>query len=569
MGLTTSLYSGLTGLAANSQMLSVAGNNIANVNTTAYKRSRITFETQISRMLDSGSAPTADLGGTNPSQVGMGTRTASIRRDFSSGGLQPTGVSTDMAVEGNGFFALDINGTRSYTRDGGFILDRDFNLVHPGSGGRVQGYGVDDEFNLVDGVLTDINIPIGSLTLADRTGEVKFAGNLNAGGDVATGGTLIQSEPLYADNAAGTFADGTTALDSIYDADGNQLFTTGDVITVTGAMRGGANVPDTTFEVGAAATTGSDAVGTTLQDFMDFLDHTFGIDGGAGGGVSMTGGALNVEGDPGTAHALRLEDANIVVNQGVSPTVPITFTEARAADGESVRTTFVTYDSLGNEHTVDLTAVLEEKTNAGTSWRFYARSDSDSDLDTMLSTGQLTFDNEGQLISVTDDTIQMDHEGTGAFSPQSIDLTFEDEFGSVTALADMGSQISAIHQNGSAIGSLTDFTISEDGTITGIFSNNLLRTIGRVPLAMFANNEGLEEVGGNLFRPSVNSGTPNMVSATTGGAGKVVGQALELSNVELSDEFVNLIGASTGFTAASRVVTTSDRLIQELLNTVR
>src|SRR5690606_1529965 len=102
---------------------------------------------------------------------------------------------------------------------------------------------------------------------------------------------------------------------------------------------------------------------------------------------------------------------------------------------------------------------------------------------------------------------------------------------------------------------LEDFTISEDGTITGIFSNSLLRTLGRIPLAMFANNEGLQEMGGNLYRPTVNSGIATMVSATTGGSGKIVGRALELSNVELSDEFVNLISASTGFSASSRVVT--------------
>ena len=146
---------------------------------------------------------------------------------------------------------------------------------------------------------------------------------------------------------------------------------------------------------------------------------------------------------------------------------------------------------------------------------------------------------------------------------------FEDQFGSVTALADVKSQVSAIGQDGSPIGTLEDFVVSEDGTIVGVFSNSLLRTLGRVPLAMFANNEGLQDVGGSLYRPTVNSGVATMVGATTGGSGKVVGRALELSNAELSDEFVNLISATTGFSASSRVVTTSDRLIQELLNVVR
>lgn len=583
MGLSTSLFSGLSGLAANSQMLTVAGNNIANVNTNAFKKSRITFESQFSQTLNSGSAPTGDTGGTNPSQVGMGTRLGTIRRDFSSGGLQPTGVSTDMAMEGNGFFVVDVAGERRFTRDGGFILDRDFNLVAPGSGGLVQGYGVDDDFNVVDGVLTNVNVPIGVLTLAEATTQSKFAGNLNAGGDVATVGSRVTSEAMYSDNTATTPAAATDDLTALFDADGNQLYQPGDIITITGATRGGSVIRDYTFQIPPADPTDAptDASGTTVQDFMDFMDNVLGIDGTTTTttgtppttwtpGISMNGtGQMIVQSNVGTANDIVLRDANIVRNKASSPSVPLTWTKGQDATGESVRTTFLTYDSLGNETKVDMTIVLENKSNAGTTWRFYANADKDTDLDTFLSTGELAFDNEGQLISTTNGSIQIDHTNTGALTPHSIELTFEDQFGSVTALADDDSQVSSIFQDGSPLGSLEDFTVGEDGEITGIFSNGLLRTLGRIPVAMFANNEGLEEVGGNLFRPSVNSGTATMVTATTAGSGKIVGRALELSNVELSDEFVNLISATTGFTASSRVVTTSDRLIQELLNTVR
>lgn len=142
MALQTALFSSLTGITANSKLLAVSGNNIANVNTTAYKKSRITFETEISQRLGTGSSPTATTGGTNPSQMGLGTRMSSITRDFSTGSLQPTGVNTDMAVEGNGFFIVNIDGNTRYTRTGNFVLDRDFNLVNA-DGGKVQGFGVD------------------------------------------------------------------------------------------------------------------------------------------------------------------------------------------------------------------------------------------------------------------------------------------------------------------------------------------------------------------------------------------------------------------------------------------
>ncbi len=581
MGLTTSLFSGLSGLAANSQMLTVAGNNIANVNTNAFKKSRITFETQFSQTLSSGSAPSGELGGTNPTQVGLGTRLGSIRRDFTSGGLQPTGVSTDMAVEGNGFFITNVGGERRYTRDGGFILDRDFNLVSPGSGGLVQGYGIDDQFNVVDGVLTNVNIPIGVLTLAEATTQSKFAGNLNAGGDIATRGSLITGETMYTDATGTTPAAGADPLTGLFDADGNALFADGDVVTITGATRGGATLRDYTFRVGAPTAEPTDAQGTTLQDLVEFMGTVLGVDEGTQTttgtppttwepGVTLNpAGQIEVRSNVGSANDLVLRDANLVVNKSTNPRIPVTFDKSQAADGESVRTTFVTYDSLGNETVVDMSLVLENKSNAGTTWRFYANADGDSDLDTFLGTGELTFDTEGQLVSVTGGSITIDHNGTGATTPHSIDLIFEDQFGSVTALAAPTSQVSSIYQDGSPLGSLEDFTVSEDGTITGVFSNSLLRTLGQIPVAMFANNEGLEEVGGNLYRPTVNSGTATFVTATSGGSGRIVGRALELSNVELSDEFVNLISATTGFSASSRVVTTSDRLMQELLNVIR
>src|SRR5690606_36967203 len=103
------------------------------------------------------------------------------------------------------------------------------------------------------------------------TGTVQFSGNLNAGGDVATQGSILTTQTLYADATATTTADATTNLNSIYDAAGNLLFQTGDVITLSGAAKGGAALPDRTFEVGPANTTGSDANGTTMQDLMDFL----------------------------------------------------------------------------------------------------------------------------------------------------------------------------------------------------------------------------------------------------------------------------------------------------------
>jgi flagellar hook protein FlgE len=234
-----------------------------------------------------------------------------------------------------------------------------------------------------------------------------------------------------------------------------------------------------------------------------------------------------------------------------------------------VRTTFVAYDSLGTPMNLDLNLVLESKTSTGTNWRFYAQSQDDSDLSRVLGNGTLSFDTDGQLQSVAGNAITIDRADTGAFTPQQITLRFDEPAGSVSALTDVNSQISAPSQDGTPIGTLEDFSVAEDGTIVGVFSNSELRNLGQVVLANFANPGGLMETGTNLYAVTGASGDAAIVTPGTGGAGGVVGGAIELSNIDLSQEFINLITASTGFSANSRVLSTSDRLMQELLATIR
>jgi len=572
MGLSTSLFTALTGLDSSGTYLDVIGNNIANVNTAAFKKSRITFEAQFARTLANGSAPSAELGGTNPLQVGLGTRVSAIRRDYANGPIEPTGVNTDMAIDGPGFFIVEDAGTQRYTRKGDFTIDSDFNLVST-TGARVQGFGIDDDFNVVEGVLTDMFIPIGVQTVAQATEEVRFAGNLNAGGDIATQGSINELDPLFSDPGATTPAAAGDALTSIYDASGGTpLFATGDVITFTGATKGGATVGDATFEVGPANTTGSDAFGTTLQELMDFIEDSLGIDNTLGpAGISIDGsGVISITGNLGTVNDIVIEPGDLIVNQGSpTPSTPFDFTQTQAADGESTRTTFVAFNSLGDPISIDLSMVLTNSDNTGTQWTYFANSVDDTDADRLLGSGTLDFDVNGQIASTAPVTLTIDLADTGADTPQDVTLTFADPQGTLTALVDTNSEFSAITQDGAAIGTLEDFSVEADGTISGIFSNGLIRTLGRMPLATFANEEGLQEVGGSLFQQTPGSGAAIVVSAAGGAAGKVVGRSLEGSNVELANEFVNLINASTGFSANSRVISTADRLIQELLAATR
>lgn len=570
MGLTTALFTSLSGLTSNSEAISVTGNNIANLNTTGFKASRVTFETQILQTLEQASAPSADLGGSNPSQVGLGTSIGAITRNFNTGSLAPTGVATDLAIEGNGFFVLNVEGAQRFTRAGNFQLDRDFNLVNA-DGGLVQGFGVDDEFNVAEGVLTNVNIPVGVLTLAEATKGVTLTGNLNTNGDVAFKGSRITSDSLYV--AGGKPAVTTDALTSLFDSTGSPRFMAGDLITVTGVQKGNATIAEQSFEVGRTNTLNADSNGETLGEFVAFIEDILGIDTNVSGGVTINGaGRIVINGNTGAVNDIALASENILLNQTTNSSLPFVFhkdAQTGFADGESVRTTFVAYDSLGSPLRIDVAMVLEDKTNTGTTWRYYAQSDNDTDLDRVLGSGVLEFDTNGAIISTSQDTFTIDHDNTGAFSPQQIKLTFDAPVGSLSALADRTSQLAALDKDGSPIGTLQSFSVSDDGTIVGVFSNSLLRDLGRIVLGQFVNPVGLLEEGANLFSASANSGIPTILQPGQGGSGRIIGGALELSNAELSNEFISLINASTGFSASSRVLTTSDRLMQELLATLR
>ena len=139
-----SLYSAISGLKNHQTMMDVIGNNIANVNTTGFKSSRVTFATQLSQTLRGASAPDTvntppAYGGTNAVQVGLGAALGSIDQIMNQGSTQTTGNATDMMIQGDGFFVLSNNGQTVYTRAGNFTLDSEGNLVSPGSGALVQG----------------------------------------------------------------------------------------------------------------------------------------------------------------------------------------------------------------------------------------------------------------------------------------------------------------------------------------------------------------------------------------------------------------------------------------------
>lgn len=188
----TAMFTAVTGLLAHQRRLDVVANNIANVNTTGYRASRTLFQDLLSQTLQGGSPATATNGGSNPLQVGLGVGLASIDVDQGQGSLFTTGVASDLAVQGSGFFILGDGTSERYTRDGSFQLNSAGELIDPATGMRVQGY-MANALGVIDATAepTAIVIPIGNQSIVRATENVVLTGNLSSDATLGPPATSI------------------------------------------------------------------------------------------------------------------------------------------------------------------------------------------------------------------------------------------------------------------------------------------------------------------------------------------------------------------------------------------
>ncbi len=581
MATTTAFYTGLTGLAANSRAIEVVGNNIANANTTAFKSSSVSFSNMFGRTLSSGTPPGTSTGGTNPSQVGFGVQVAGTQRHMGGGAISPTGDARDMGIDGNGFFIVEKAGEVGYTRAGGFRQNAAGELAMV-TGERLLGYTVDRDYNILRDEMVGMSIPLGELRIAEATTYSQVTGNLNGAGIVSTRGSEVR---LGSSSTAGfgliagatVPPTGTNVLQTssllieiespAAPGSGLPLFAAGQSIELRGAQRNGATLP--TAEFGIDST-------TTVQDFLDFLTRSLGLhdiggtnpDGQTPGvSVDPATGVLTVIGNTGQVNALQIDaaDLRLLEADGTLAGTPFIPTTVQDADGESERTAFIVYDSLGLPVQVEMSMVLESRGDLGTTWRYYVESRDNAGDDVRVTSGSISFNTEGRLLTTTPIAVTIDRSGTGATPALTFEIDLQDESGEVTALADTTSAIAAAYRDGSPIGTLADFGIGADGVVTGVFTNGLTRTLGQIALATFRNAEGLVDLGNNIYATGANSGPAVEGAPGELGAGAIVSGALELSNVDLGQEFITMITASTGYSASSRLLRTADDLIQQLL----
>jgi len=387
-----SLYSGISGLRSHQTMLDVTGNNIANVNTTAFKSSATQFQDTLSQLTQGAGGPQEQIGGTNPAQVGLGVRVAGISTNFSQGSAQSTGRATDLMISGDGFFVTKTGTQTLYTRAGSFDFDGAGRLVSP-DGAIVQGYTAVNGVVSDGGPTSDVTLPLGVVAPAASTTSATVSGNLPS--DAAAGTALVR-------------------------------------------------------------------------------------------------------------------DVQVYDNTGTARTVSLSYTKTAAG-----------WDVAG------------------------------TDPNGSTGTASLTFSGGAQTSA-----------GTMTIGGIAVDMSKLTGFAGLTTVA-------VSNQNGRAAGTLKSYTLSKDGTLVGSFSNGASQAIGRVVLATFSNPGGLEKAGSSGYKSTFNSGNATIGTPGSGSLGSLQSGALEMSNVDLSQEFTNLIVAQRGFQANARIITTSDEVLQELTNLKR
>ena len=460
-----SLYSGVSGLQNHQTRMDVIGNNISNVNTTGFKRGRVNFQDMISQQVAGAAKPTEELGGVNPKDVGLGMTISTIEQVFTQGNLQSTGVGTDVAIRGNGFFVVK-NGEESfYTRNGVFGLDRDGTLVNPANGMRVQGWMAQElngeQIVQTAATPTDLVIPVGSKDPAKATENVLFACNLDK------------------------------------------------------------NTPE--IQEGAGANDVAKGTWETSQKIYDSF----------GNAHQLTVSFRKVPGVPNSWQATVNVDADNA-----------DFTQTRVGLGttDGVQNTFiVNFDNYGQ-----LSSVTD-------------------------SAGNIT-NPDGEIVLTTSFTVpeaNADENGNPYRQTFNINLGTIGSMKNTVTQSASRSTTKAYSQDGYTLGYLDNFKIDSSGTITGVYSNGTNRVIGQLALATFANDRGLEKAGDNTYVETNNSGQANIGESGVAGKGSLLAGALEMSNVDLSEQMTDMIVTQRGFQANSKTIQTADTLLETVLSLKR
>ena len=568
-----SLYSGVAGLKTHQTRMDVIGNNIANVNTTAYKSSSMTFSELMSQTTQkaSGANAATGVGGTNAKQIGLGVKAGAINTAITTqGSAQSTGNPFDIMITGDNFFVVSNGSENFFTRDGSFYVDGAGNLAMTSTGYNVMGWGVDKTTgNIKQDTVTALRImssanmtyPPEATTKANISGildendkDVTSANgktvNLNffdargysytakftfkqSSGTASneysmeltklldsTGAEIDISKVKFGSNSTQTLQTPVTFAGDTYEWDGKQLKTKADqkvVADLDKAFNADGTLKDTSNDEAAAK---------EQQETLDAIAAAYGYEGSTDEFLKLyqkdaNGAEVTVE--------------TMLGNRAKTPTAP----------GDPALTT-----------DKDKPMTMDGRFFEGVKVIF------DTDTGKLKQVGS----------NVTDFKTNVDFTPLGGnFSNITIDLsecTNYDNKGTSTIGATSG-DLDGLG-TGRRLGDMIGVSIQKDGMIYASYDNGMTKLLGQIATAAFANASGLEKEGDNLYSATLNSGEFDGIGVdiTAGGGYMSTGQ-LEMSNVDLSSEFTEMITTQRGFQANSRIITVSDTLLEELTNLKR
>lgn len=549
-----SLYSGVAGMKTHNQRMDVIGNNVSNVNTTGYKTSTVTFKDVYYQTKANASSGDATSGGKNPTQVGYGASLGTIQQVMSQSGFNYTDRVFDCAIEGEGFFqVMDETGNTYYTRAGVFSVDSYGNLTDP-NGYIVLGVS-GDPTSSETGQSQRINIKIPSVdnNVASATKTVNgyevtiSANTFGEAGNIAF--TIVDSDTPYATKS------------------GSNLTIYMDLEQEFGAEAFGALTDTSTDEEKEAA------FNTAVAEFQTAINNAI-----IQGGVGLEEGVLPLRIEFGSMPAFNDVLAKSSVN-----TLTLTNTTPGTGGGAATDTTLgLTFTAnvpgeYANKYEINLKTVSGQ-TSVTAKWNNDVLTITVPETGVTLENIQNAIDEAAGMnaklgITVTADgaidTFDFGRALGGATQRLGLDGGADNFF------ADMATALSTVTLTDGrtaaeqAIDDLETVMIDSDGVIYGRHAVHGLLLLGRIDIATFENPTGLEQVGTSLWRASLASGEAQVKIPGEDGAGNVVSNALEMSNVDLAQEFSDMIITQRGYQANSRIITVSDTMLEELVNLKR
>ncbi|WP_415719752.1 flagellar hook protein FlgE [Maridesulfovibrio sp.] len=556
MGLSASLFSGITGLQAHGDKMSVLGNNIANVNTIGFKSAKMHFEDAISQDMSTA---------TGIAQVGRGVQVGAIYADYAQGSFETTSESTDLAIGGDGFFIVSPKDedTSYYTRAGNFRFDKDGYLTDP-HGYVLQGWQVQDESGSQVATGTSVNTSNSVRTIGVPT-DIRLENFQSAPKETTTINmvtNLDSHEASRADDATQPYLALFNSWDGTAEPPiGDSLYGYQSTIKVYDA-NGSAHNVTTYFDQVTLSNAGGKKVWEFIvtcspeEDGRMFPNGTDSFASNAAAGLLMTGTmTFNAAGDLTGISAFTLKS-----NASAGPGAAVDPATSKDAD-------MWTLAEFSQDGLPVMTANFLSRSNAS-----YTNASNEpvtiemnfglnnSDLSGIGSTkgwGNTTISNASLLGSNITDISTLPNFGDAEKSALS------------TTSYSSGSTTLFQSQDGYTAGFLQSTSVSRDGVLTGRYSNGQIQELYVLTLASFNNDWGLRREGGNLFTETRESGDALTGLPNTSGKGSIASNSLEMSNVDLAVEFVNMITTQRGFQANSKIITTTDTMMGELIQLKR